>query len=163
MAPPPHTAARLAATHHRAAPTSLLPVVPLSAPTRRPAPGTRPQDYLRSLGIHMVPIARGHCDHAHAETGYRPSRNLQHLVRARSARCTAPGCGRPAARCDLDHTVPWDQGGITCECDLAPLCRHHHRCKQAEGWRLAQPEPGVLIWHTPSGRTFTTTPAEYPV
>ena len=30
---------------------------------------------------------------------------------------------RPGARCDLDHTVPWDQGGITCECDLAPLCK----------------------------------------
>ncbi len=88
-----------------------------------PPPGTRPQDYLRSLGIRMVRIARGSCDHAHAETGYRPSRTLRHLVRARSARCTAPGCGRPAARCDLDHTVPWDQGGITRECDLAPLCK----------------------------------------
>jgi hypothetical protein len=127
-----------------------------------PPPGTRPQDYIRSLGIHMVPIARGHCDHAHAETGYRPSRKLQHLVRARNARCTAPGCGRPAARCDLDHTVPWDQGGITCECDLAPLCRHHHKCKQTQGWRLAQPEPGVLIWHTPSGRTYATAPTVYP-
>jgi hypothetical protein len=123
-----------------------------------PPPGTRPQDYLRSL----VPIARGHCDHAHAETGYRPSRKLQHLVRARSARCTAPGCSRPAARCDLDHTVPWDQGGITCECDLAPLCRHHHKCKQTQGWRLAQPEPGVLVWHTPAGRTYATTPTVYP-
>ena len=128
-----------------------------------PPPGTRPQDYLRSLGIHMVPIARGQCDHAQAETGYRPSRKLQHLVRARSARCTAPGCRRPAARCDLDHTTAWDQGGITCECNLAPLCRHHHRCKQAEGWHLDQPEPGILKWRTPSGRTYTTTPAEYPV
>ena len=109
----------------------------------------------------LTPVTRGPCDHAHAETGYRPSRKLQHLVRARSARCTAPGCGRPAARCDLDHTVPWDQGGITCECDLAPLCRHHHKCKQAQGWRLAQPEPGVLIWHTPSGRTYATGPTRY--
>jgi hypothetical protein len=41
------------------------------------------------------------------------------------------------------------------------LCRHHHRCKQAEGWWLDQPEPGV--WRTPSGRTYTTTRAEYPV
>jgi hypothetical protein len=92
-------------------------------PGRDAPPGPRLQDYVRSLGIDMVAIARGHCDHAHAETGYRPSRKLQHLVRARSARCTAPGCSRPAARCDLDHTVPWDQGGITCECDLAPPCK----------------------------------------
>ena len=98
---------------------------------------------------------------ARAETGYHPSRALQHLIRARSATCTAPGCRRPAARCDLDHTVPWDQGGRTCECGLAPLCRHHHRCKQAQGWRLAQPEPGVLVWHTPAGRTYATAPTVY--
>ena len=53
--------------------------------------------------------------------------------------------------------------GRTCECNLAPLCRHHHRCKQAEGWWLEQPEPGVLVWHTPAGRTYTTTPTQYAV
>jgi hypothetical protein len=41
--------------------------------------------------------------------------------------------------------VAWDQAGITCECDLDALCRHHDRCKQAEGWRLKQPEPGVFV------------------
>ena len=46
---------------------------------------------------------------------------------------------------------------------LVPLCRHHHRCKQAEGWQLEQPEPGILIWRTPSGRSYATTPTEYPV
>jgi Domain of unknown function (DUF222) len=121
-------------------------------------PGRHPPP---ALNIKMAPVARGPCDHAHAEVGYHPSRKLAHLIRARSATCTAPGCRRPAARCDLDHTVPWDQGGITCECDLAPLCRHHHRCKQAEGWQLEQPEPGVLIWRTPSGRSYTTTPTNY--
>ena len=44
-----------------------------------------------------------------------------------------------------------------------PLCRHHHRAKQAEGWRLEQPEPGVLRWRTPAGRTYTTTPTSYPL
>jgi hypothetical protein len=43
----------------------------------------------------------------------------------------------------------------------APLCRHHHRCKQAEGWQLTQPEPGVLVWRTPAGRNYATTPTEY--
>ena len=46
----------------------------------------------------MTPITRGSCDHHQAEAGYRPSRKLRHMVRARNARCTAPGCGRPAAR-----------------------------------------------------------------
>jgi len=49
------------------------------------------------------------------------------------------------------------------ECSRAPLCRHHHRAKQAQGWHLDQLEPGVLIWRTPSGRTYTKTPTAYPL
>jgi len=135
---------------------------PPTAPGPDPPPGTRARDYLAGLRIQLTPIARAHCDHTRAETGYRPSRALAHLINVRNTRCTAPGCGQPASRCDLDHTLAWDQGGITCECDLAPLCRHHHRCKQAEGWRLDQPEPGVLRWRTPAGRAYTTTPTTYP-
>ena len=116
-----------------------------------PPPGTRPQDWISGLRIRMTPITRGRCDHHHAEAGYRPSRKLRHLVRARNARCTAPGCGGPAARCDVDHTIAWDHGGLTCECDLAPLCRHHHRCKQAEGWRLSSPNPASWSGIRPPG------------
>jgi hypothetical protein len=114
------------------------------------------------LGItRLTPVIRGPCDHASAEDRYRPSRKLAHLVKTRNTTCSAPGCGRRAAACDLDHTDPHHHGGRTCECNLAPLCRHHHRCKQADGWRLEQPEPGVLVWHTPAGRTYTTTPTHY--
>ena len=109
----------------------------------------------------LTPITRGPCDHAHGQVGYHPTRALQHLIRARNATCTAPGCSRPAARCDLDHTTAWDKGGLTCECNLAPLCRHHHRAKQADGWHLEQPEPGVLKWRTPSGRTYATSLTRY--
>ena len=78
-----------------------------SAPPARPRiPGTPPL----SLTTPLTPVARGPCDHAHAEIGYHPSRTLQHLIRARSATCTAPGAA-PAARCDLDHTHPWDVEG----------------------------------------------------
>ncbi len=71
----------------------------------------------------LTPVIRGPCQHAGAEHRYRPSRKLQHLVRARNATCTAPGCGRRAASCDLDHTDPHHQGGRTCECNLAPQCK----------------------------------------
>ncbi|HTX28959.1 MAG TPA: DUF222 domain-containing protein, partial [Streptosporangiaceae bacterium] len=136
---------------------------PGSGPGPGPPPGGTPGEYLAGLRVRLVPIARGGCDHARAEAGYRPSRALQHLVKVRNTRCAAAGCGQPAARCDLDHTLAWDQGGLTCECDLAPLCRHHHRAKQTEGWRLEQPEPGVLRWRTPAGRSYTTTPTSYPL
>jgi hypothetical protein len=132
-----------------------------SRPWPPPGPVT-PHGLLELLGIRKLdPVIRGPCDHARAEHRYRPGRRLRHLIWARNATCTATGCGRRAARCDLDHTDPYHQGGLTCECNMAPLCRHHHRCKQADGWWLTQPEPGVLTWHTPAGRSYATTPTQY--
>ena len=86
-------------------------------------PGTRPQDLLDTLKIKLNMVIRGPCNHAQAQSRYRPGRILRHLVKVRNATCTAPGCGRPAARCDLDHTHPWHQGGRTCPCNLAPPCK----------------------------------------
>ncbi|HZR49553.1 MAG TPA: DUF222 domain-containing protein [Streptosporangiaceae bacterium] len=113
------------------------------------------------LGVTLTPLTNGACEHTHAESGYTPSRALRHLIQARNTRCTAPGCGRPAAACDVDHTIPWEDGGVTCECNLSPLCRGHHQIKQAQGWKLEQPEPGVLTWVSPSGLTRTTAPTSY--
>ena len=124
-----------------------------------PGPGRRA--WLAAIKI--TPIAVGTCAHEHESAGYRPSGTLRKLVKIRSRRCGFPGCRRPAWRCDDDHTIPHDQGGRTCECNLHPLCRQHHQTKQASGWRLDQPEPGVLVWTTPSGRRYTTTPEPYPV
>jgi hypothetical protein len=72
---------------------------------------------------------------------------------------------------DVSHTTPTPQrqghklfpqfSNHICQCSHSPLCRHHHRAKQAKGWRLTQPEPGILVWRVPSGRTYTTTPTEY--
>jgi len=113
------------------------------------------------LGVHLTPVTTGACQHAHAEPGYKPSRTLSHLIQARNTRCTAPGCDKPAAACDLDHTVPWEDSHLTCECNMAPLCRAHHQIKQGQGWKLEQPEPGILIWVSPSGLTRTTRPGIY--
>jgi hypothetical protein len=130
-------------------------------PAGPPGPPT-PQNLLQGLTItRLDTVIRGPCDHSLEEDRYRPSRRLQHLIRARNATCTIRGCNCPASKCDLDHTDPHDQGGKTCPCNLAPLCRHHHRSKQADGRRLEQPEPGMLVWHTPAGRTYTTTPTQY--
>jgi hypothetical protein len=116
--------------------------------------------FLRDLNVTFTPIATGSCDHAAAEHRYVPSRALKDLVRARTATCPAPGCGAHAYHNDLDHTVPYP-AGLTCQCDLSPPCRHHHRVKQAPGWRLEQPRPGIMTWHTPSGRVYTTRPTVY--
>jgi hypothetical protein len=108
-------------------------------------------------------LERGTCSHRRQESQYRPSARLAHLIKIRQPRCGFPGCGRPASDADLDHTIPYHRGGRTCECGLAPLSRHHHHTKQAPGWRLDQPEPGVMIWTTPSGRRYRTTGEPSPV
>jgi hypothetical protein len=135
--------------------------------TSRASPDTTRQaaalaEFLRDLNLTFTPIAKGSCDHASREDRYTPSRTLKDLIRARTSRCTAPGCGAQAVFCDLDHTLPYP-AGITCQCDLAPACRRHHRCKQAPGWHLTQPQPGVMHWTTPSGRSHTTKPTVYDV
>jgi hypothetical protein len=127
-----------------------------------PAPqATQARDMIRRLKITLAPITQDQCDHRAAETGRLPSRKLRHLIRARNPLCTAPGCGRPAIRCEQDHTIAWEDGGITCECNLGPLCKHHHIIKHLNRWLLEQPEPGTFTWHTPAGRTYTTRPAQY--
>ena len=117
-------------------------------------------DFVRSLNLTVEPIAKGSCDHRHAEEHYTPSRKLQHLVRARSGTCTAPGCQAQAIYADLDHTTPYPDGS-TDECNLGPKCRTHHRAKQTPGWNVEQPEPGVFRWTLPSGRSHTTRPSTY--
>ena len=115
---------------------------------------------LRRLGVQLSPIAKGTCDHRHYSSRYIISRKIKDLIKARAITCTAPGCGRPSAHADADHTTPWP-AGPSCECNLGAPCRYHHRNKQAPGWRLEQPEPGIMVWHTPSGRTHTTYPTKY--
>jgi hypothetical protein len=121
---------------------------------------TDPAAWLTQITI--TPIQIRTCAHHRETAAYQPSPALRHLVKTRSPRCGYPGCRRPATRCDDDHTIPHHQGGKTCECNLYPLCRRHHQAKQAPGWHLSQPEPGLLTWTLPSGRRYTTAPEPYP-
>jgi hypothetical protein len=104
----------------------------------------------------VTPLDGGRCDHAWETPAYRPSDTLRHLVNTRHTTCVFPGCRRPAAQSDADHTLAYEHGGKTCLCNLAPLCRHHHQVKQTPGWALDHTTPGTLTWTTPSGRRYTT-------
>jgi hypothetical protein len=117
-------------------------------------------ELLTRLKAAPEPIARGTCDHGHREDRYIPSRKLKHLIRARTARCCAPGCGAQAITSEIDHTIPFP-AGATCEDNLSPQCQRHHHAKHAPGWKLEQTEPGVMRWTTPSGRSYTTRPTQY--
>jgi Domain of unknown function (DUF222) len=105
----------------------------------------------------------GGCAHSAASAAYRPPPRLREYVAARDVTCRFPPCGQPAWRSDLDHTVPFDQGGPTCSCNLGGGCRTHHKIKQLPGWKLEQPRPGYFIWTTPAGLSYHVMPDRYPV
>lgn len=93
-----------------------------------------------------------------AERGYVPSRALADFVRCRDLTCRFPGCDRAAIESDLDHTIPHSEGGDTHASNLKCLCRLHHLIKTFWGWHDRQLPDGTVIWTSPSGRTYVTTP-----
>ncbi|MGG7450726.1 DUF222 domain-containing protein [Plantibacter auratus] len=93
---------------------------------------------------------------------YRVPADLQRAVRLRDGTCRAPGCGRRARACDLDHSVAWEDGGTTDVGNLACLYRHHHRMKHLPGWNLYHGPGGVLDWTTPDGKHHRTEPDPAP-
>ena len=92
----------------------------------------------------------------HPETGavlsvgrdrYAVPADLKTWLRLRDETCRFPGCARRAARCDIDHVVPWHHGGTTDHDNLVHLCRRHHRLKHETGWTLER-----LDARAPTGR-----------
>jgi hypothetical protein len=110
---------------------------------------------------HESAAPAGTCTHRQASPSYRPPGRLHDFIIARDQTCRFPRCRQPAWRGDLDHTVPYENGGPTCACNLGALCRRHHRLKQRQQWQLQQHSPGILTWTTPSGRTYHSTPDPY--
>ncbi len=130
----------------------------------RPAPGgpiSSAGAWVSSLAVNW--LESGSCSHARETKNYVPGRLLGHLIKVRNPTCTAPGCRRPAQQSDLDHVIPYDRGGRTCECNCHPACRRHHRCKGSAGWHLEMPEPGILVWRLPHGRSYLTRPQPHPI
>jgi hypothetical protein len=95
---------------------------------------------------------------ADPEGGYIPSRALADFVRCRDLTCRAPGCDAPAIVCDVDHTIPFGEGGPTHASNLKCLCRKHHLLKTFWGWKDEQLPDGTIIWTLPGGQRYVTTP-----
>jgi hypothetical protein len=122
-------------------------------------------------------------------TRYTPTAAMRRYLGARDATCRFPGCDRPAATTEADHTIEWHTGGHTAAANLALLCREHHRLKTRGHWTLTQIEttqtgttqtgttshsapapappqpaepPGTLHWTSPAGLAYTTYPHHDP-
>jgi hypothetical protein len=102
-----------------------------------------------------------HVPVTHAEV---PDR-VREQVSLRDGTCVFPFCTRPARRlaadrhgADCDHVESHAAGGATCACNLAALCRTHHRVKthdhRGAGWAYTPLEPGSYLWRSPLGLAF---------
>ena len=73
----------------------------------------------------------------------------------RDLACVFAWCTRPAESCDLDHVIPYGEGGSTSSDNIANLCRRHHRLKtHHSGWGYTVLEPGCYLWSSPHGYQF---------
>ncbi len=93
---------------------------------------------------------------------YTPGAALKAFLEHAAPTCDVPGCGVAARRCDLDHRVPYS-AGVTCECNIRPLCRRHHRLKTAGLLTITASSdhddpPGTMIYTTRTGRTYPSLP-----
>jgi hypothetical protein len=53
---------------------------------------------------------------------------LRRAIEVRDRHCQHPsGCDVPAAECDVDHIVAWDDGGVTSQFNGRMECRPHNR------------------------------------
>lgn len=91
-------------------------------------------------------------------TSRRPTARQKRQIAARYPTCVHPTCRRPVAQCDVDHTEDRMNGGLTTLCNLAPLCRYHHRNKHKTRWRYRRLADGTIEWTSQFGLTYLTHP-----
>lgn len=109
-------------------------------------------------------------------SGYAPTDRLRDQVQLLSNTCVFPFCSASSWKCDADHNEPWKpagEGGATCSCNLAPLCRRHHRLKthsdeqrnskeshvdgEHAAWAYAHLGEDEYYWRGPRGLGFIRT------
>ena len=91
--------------------------------------------------------------HHHTDAYAIPDK-LVEQTRLTQPTCAFPWCERPARRCDTDHVVAHgtgSTGGPSCSCNLAPLCRRHHRAKTHTAWTYDKTDAATYLWRSPHG------------
>jgi predicted restriction endonuclease len=75
-------------------------------------------------------------------------------VKFRDRVCVFPPCRKAADKCDLDHRLPFSQGGNTSADNLQPLCPKHHEMKHDHGWTVDKRSDGATVWTSPTEHTY---------
>ena len=83
---------------------------------------------------------------------YLPPQALRDFLLARDKTCRFPGCRRSGVKGEIDHVIPWEEGGETSPKNLGLLCKRHHQLKTHGGWKLESFEDGSCEWTSPLGK-----------
>jgi len=129
-----------------------------------PGAGHLPADVVRSLlgdatmrRMITDPIT-GHLLELGRRT-YRVPDALRRFIEARDQTCRFPGCSRRAIHCEIDHAIPWSEGGETSPGNLGALCTRHHRMKTHAGWSIQDADAsGACRWKSPHGHVYEHEP-----
>ncbi|WP_240629797.1 HNH endonuclease signature motif containing protein, partial [Specibacter cremeus] len=110
---------------------------------------------------------------------YRVTTAMRRRLQARDQYCTFPNCTQRAVTADVDHIVPWEDGGPTTMANLQCLCARHHYLKHRgdrkdqdgkrplnwrslptiRRWRPTMTGGGRVGWTSPSGRYYPPPPS----
>ncbi len=107
------------------------------------APGT-------TVTVRPVLDLADHLSSSAYETPERLAEQATHI----DGSCVFPWCTRPARTSDCDHVQAHAEGGTTCSCNIARLCRRHHRLKTHTAWHYVMLERGSYLWTSPHGYQF---------
>jgi 5-methylcytosine-specific restriction endonuclease McrA len=115
----------------------------------------RIKEWVDHSSVTVVPVLRmGRTD---TVDRHDPPLWMREQVILRDQHCIFPWCATDARSCDLDHIVPYDEGGLTSPLNLAPLCRHHHRGKTRRRWHYQREPDGSYLWTGPHNRRYRVT------
>jgi hypothetical protein len=86
---------------------------------------------------------------------------LKDQIAARDGTCRAPGCNQPAARCQMDHVIPFPHGPSAVG-NATMLCRRDHTIKTDGDLQILEHlTDGTTRWRTRDGQTGVTPPRSY--
>jgi hypothetical protein len=110
----------------------------------------------RAAKVRLTPVVHIGARSIAADNYEIPTTIREHVL-ARDTHDCFPWSTIESRYLDLDHVTPYDfengTTGQTSTNNLAPLSRRAHRLKtHISGWDYSQPEPGLYLWHTPTGQ-----------
>lgn len=84
------------------------------------------------------------------------NRHQRRAIALRDGGCVIPGCGVPAAWCEVHHVLEHSRGGPTHTDNGVLLCWFHHRFLEFHQWKIRMsrgvPEVQAPPWNDASGR-----------